>query len=403
MRNQDTIHGNTAGTEQGGAVRVALLGEVSKRPTPSSGGTGINLIRLGNALLADGLSVHVIMARLDHLDNYGECLDPGIPRIAIGRQKRLLQSLALLRYLLRHRPDLLVTQDSRAMDLAMTACRLLPRPPRLICVIHNERVVRLERNPVKERHKLRRFQRVVKQADALVGVSPGLFQAVARRVDLDGLHTEIIPSPGYHRPRVESALAAPVPRPDPGSRHVVCAGRLSPEKNQSLALRAFAAARAQGLEAHLTLLGEGQDRPRLEGLIRELGLQPWVHLPGFVSNPMAYMADADLLVHACVQEAFGIVLVEALSVGVPVVSTDCPYGPRYILQDGRHGRLVPMGDAPAMTRAMLQTLANPPSRHVLMGRARDFDSATMAKRYLALFREVLSVNGQERSRGKAGP
>jgi glycosyltransferase involved in cell wall biosynthesis len=103
-------------------------------------------------------------------------------------------------------------------------------------------------------------------------------------------------------------------------------------------------------------LGEGEERAELEQLIRTLGLHEHVALPGFVDNPYAYMARATVFVLSSAWEGFSCVLVEAMACGCPVVSTDCPSGPAEILQGGRYGQLVAVGDASGMAAAILRTI-----------------------------------------------
>jgi len=104
------------------------------------------------------------------------------------------------------------------------------------------------------------------------------------------------------------------------------------------------------------ILGEGEERPNLEALVRELGLEEDVALPGFVENPYKYMKRAAVFVLSSRWEGFGNVLVEAMALGTPVVATDCPSGPAEILEGGKWGRLVPVGNHEALAEATLQVL-----------------------------------------------
>jgi glycosyltransferase involved in cell wall biosynthesis len=145
---------------------------------------------------------------------------------------------------------------------------------------------------------------------------------------------------------------------EPGQLPVVLGvGRLTRQKDFPTLIRAFAHLRSRR-EARLIILGEGEDRPELERLIGELQLTGDVALPGF-QNAMAYMARSALFVLSSAWEGLPTVLIEALAVGTRVVSTDCPSGPREILQDGRLGALVPIGDAVALARAMEAALDQP--------------------------------------------
>jgi glycosyltransferase involved in cell wall biosynthesis len=134
--------------------------------------------------------------------------------------------------------------------------------------------------------------------------------------------------------------------------------------------------------ARLIILGDGSERPALERLIEERGLQNFVRLPGFVVNPYAYMARAAVFVLSSIHEGLPNVLMEALACGTPVVSTDCPSGPRQILDGGRYGPLVPVGDPEALAEAILTTLNNPLPREVLKARAEIFSLDAMADAYL---------------------
>jgi glycosyltransferase involved in cell wall biosynthesis len=136
---------------------------------------------------------------------------------------------------------------------------------------------------------------------------------------------------------------------------LVAVGRLQEQKDYPTMIRAFAQVR-QARPVRLLILGEGKERPVLEAQIEELGLQEDVSLPGFVTNPYAYLARASLFVLSSRWEGLPTVLIEALCCSTPVVSTDCPSGPREILQGGKYGRLVPVGDAEALARAITAAL-----------------------------------------------
>jgi glycosyltransferase involved in cell wall biosynthesis len=145
----------------------------------------------------------------------------------------------------------------------------------------------------------------------------------------------------------------------PGEPPVILGvGRLTAAKDFPTLIRAVAEVRRHR-PVRLIILGDGEERPKLEALIAGLGVAEDVALPGFRSNAMAYMARSALFVLSSAWEGLPTVLIEALAAGTRVVSTDCHSGPREILQDGRLGPLVPVGDAPALARAIIQALDRP--------------------------------------------
>jgi glycosyltransferase involved in cell wall biosynthesis len=172
-------------------------------------------------------------------------------------------------------------------------------------------------------------------------------------------------------------------------------GRLVKQKDFATLVRAFALVR-QRRPARLMILGDVDKReplikPQLEALVRELGLEGEVMLPGFVDNPHAYMAKAAVFVLSSIYEGFGNVVAEALAAGTPVVSTDCESGPAEILDNGKYGRLVLVGDAEALADAILATLNEPTDPEVLQERSRVFSIEKVIDQYLEVLSEVLNI------------
>jgi len=163
---------------------------------------------------------------------------------------------------------------------------------------------------------------------------------------------------------------------------IATAGRLVAVKDHATLLRAFALL-IQNRPARLVIFGEGPLRDELQMLSQSLGISQRVLFAGYVEAAHIY-ARADLFVLSSLSEGFGNVLVEAMGAGVPVVSTDCPHGPREILADGAFGELVPVGDAAAMAEAMGRALDAPPAAAKLKQRAADFAVARIGDQYEAL-------------------
>jgi glycosyltransferase involved in cell wall biosynthesis len=198
------------------------------------------------------------------------------------------------------------------------------------------------------------------RAAAVVAVSQGLADQwrgiLTPQARVVAIYNPVIPDEDRPMPPPARAWMA-----DRDIKTVIGIGRLVAEKNFGLLVRAFAAAaatfrREQFRELQLVILGEGDQRGRLEHLIEELGIGDKVLMPGFEPDPAPWLAYAALFVSSSQREGFGNAIVEALAQGVPVVATDCPYGPAEILGQGRWGRLIPAGDLAELTRAMLDGL-----------------------------------------------
>ncbi len=168
---------------------------------------------------------------------------------------------------------------------------------------------------------------------------------------------------------------------------VLSAGRLVPNKRFDLLIKAFA--QLTDKSASLIILGEGSERQNLTLLIEELGLSRRVKLAGYVQDTGAYYARAKCFVLTSTTESFGLVLVEALGFGLPVLATDCG-GPREVLDDGRYGALLKIDLTPdALASEIDKILENPGDPAPRIERAKSFDMETGAKQYGNLFEQIL--------------
>lgn len=187
------------------------------------------------------------------------------------------------------------------------------------------------------------------KARKVVAVSQAGMQIFSRHLQLRNLDCLYNP---VNLARIRE-LALEYPAISIEGRYIVAAGRLSPGKNFTGLIRAYAVSQVIK-QFKLVILGEGDERPRLERLIRELRLEQQVLLPGFMHNPYPYIANAHCLVLSSLHEGFPVILIEALGLGKPVIATDCETGPREIVYPGENGLLVPVDDTAAMSVALEQ-------------------------------------------------
>jgi glycosyltransferase involved in cell wall biosynthesis len=196
----------------------------------------------------------------------------------------------------------------------------------------------------------------------VVAVSRGAADDFARSSGFPRDRVEVVYNPVITPETAALAREAPDhPWLIPGQPPVILGvGRLTPQKDFPTLLRAFAEVRRRRA-ARLIILGEGEDRANLLALAGALGVVDDVALPGFQRNALSYMAHSAVFVLSSAWEGLPTVLIEALAAGTRVVSTDCPSGPREILQEGRLGALVPVGDSSALAGAILEALERPAS------------------------------------------
>ena len=218
-----------------------------------------------------------------------------------------------------------------------------------------------------------------RRASATFGVSQDIADQLVR-FGASKTRTKVIHNP-VAMDWVQAQLAAPsdlilaLPRP-----YILSVGRLVPQKGYPDLIAAYALI-AHKIREDLVILGVGPLEAQLRAQIAAAGLQDRIHLPGYAANPFPHYARARLFVLASHFEGFGNVLIEALACGTPIVATNCPGGPRDILQHGAFGTLAPTHDPAALAQAMLAALAAPKQPQNLINRAHDFDSPKIATLY----------------------
>ena len=300
------------------------------------------------------------------------------------KSKRVLYSLpGLMRYLRRERPKALLSAMDHANVVALWAKKLARAPTRVVVSVHNTTSIATKRAKNMRGRMMPLFiRKFYPWADAVVAVSKGVAEDLLKIAGLPKEKIRVIYNPVI-TPDLLAKAEEPVDHPwfRPGEPPVILGvGRLTAQKDFPTLIRAFALVRKQR-PARLMILGEGEERAKLEALVRELSLEKDVSLPGFVDNPYKYMKRAAVFVLSSRWEGFGNVLVEAMACGTPVVSTDCPSGPREILDGGRWGRLVAVGDVSSMAKAIEETLARPVPQ-MAQGALSSFELATVIDRYL---------------------
>ena len=308
----------------------------------------------------------------------------GVRVLDLGSRHTLACLPAVVRYLRRERPAALLSDKDRVNRVALLARALARVPTRR--VLRSGTTISSDlatRGPLERWFQRNSMGRLFPFADQVIVPSAGVADDMAAYTGLAREHIRVVPPPVIAAELLESAP----PRPDhpwlaqTGIPLILSAGELCGRKDFETLLRAFARVRAQR-PCRLMIRGRGAARERLLALAEGLGVSQDFSLPGFVDNPLAYMAHADLFAFTSRWEGLGFVLIESLAVGTPVVATDCPSGPSEILDGGRYGALVPVGDQEALAKAMRQTLDAPPPAALLKEAARRYEIETSTDAYL---------------------
>lgn len=301
---------------------------------------------------------------------------------------RMIQTIRpLARYLTQARPDALIVASWPLTVYAVLAKYMARSPVRLILSEHNALSVQYGgSNPLAWLGLRASIAVAYRLADARVAVSRGVAEDLSRLGRMPMSRIEVIDNPvewiAGAAATTDRGIVPAAWRDFRGAR-ILTVGHLKPQKNHVLLVRAFARL-ARDREAALMIIGAGPEDQKIMQAAREEGVADRVFLAGAVANPAPYYASADLFALSSDHEGFGLVLVEAMQFGLPVVSTDCLAGPSDILADGRYGALTPVGDAAAFATAMAAQLDDPGDRDARIARAKEYLPERAASRYWRL-------------------
>lgn len=354
-------------------------------PSLDGGGAERVFVRLANyyanAGLTTRLCVNTATGRLRTI------ISNKVDLVDFEKRKSREAYIALKDYLKKERPSSLLCALT-VNNLTALAARAGARvSTRLVISERNNLSSNLKRWPLHKQMAIRLGVRALyTKADAITAVSSGVADDLSKLSGVNRGNISVIYNPTPDREEITAAKASPVPHPwfAENIPVIVAMGRLVPQKGYHTLIEAFAALRSSR-NARLIILGEGPQLPELIVRAESAGVADDICFQGFVMNRLDYLARSSVYVLSSDREGFPNALLEALSCGIPVVSTDCDgNGPREILSQPLPKALVPVGDVNRLAAAINEQLSSPPSRETLDAIANPLTMDHAASRYLAL-------------------
>lgn len=299
---------------------------------------------------------------------------------------------ALIDYLRREKPAALFPHLTATNVVSLAAARAydgLTRTDTMVVPTHHLTFGALPNPTPRDRIARWLSRRLYPSADRIIAVSDGVADSIADHTAVEREDISVLYNP-IDVASIRDRARQPVSHrwfEDDEVEVVLFLGRLEEQKDLPTWLRAFERVHERNPDARAVIAGKGPMREDVLALADDLGLRDVVSMPGYVENPYGYFRQADVFLLSSRLEGLPTVLIEALACGCPVVATDCPSGPREILDGGTYGRLVSMGDVDGLADAVLETLADPMSSDELEARADDFASESVIDDYERFIRE----------------
>lgn len=344
------------------------------------GGAERVLVNLMRGFVTQGLAIDLVLVKRQ--GPYLSLVPPEVQIIDLQAPRLISSLIPLIRYLKEQQPSVLLSALEDTNIVALWARYLAKVPMRLVVSVHNT-LSQEAKNSQQLKRKIAPYlaRWFYPMADAVVTVSHGS-ETDLLKLGIGQKKLQVIYNPVV-TPELFTKLQEKVEHPwfQAGEPPVILGvGRLEKQKDFTTLIQAFAEVKKQR-DARLIILGEGSERSKLESLVESLGLKDSVSLPGFVSNPYAYMQQSQLFVLSSLYEGLPTVLIEAMAAGTPVVSTNCESGPDEILEQGKLGQLVPVGDDKALAQAIVESLNQPLDSSILRQKAEEFSLAKAVDQY----------------------
>jgi glycosyltransferase involved in cell wall biosynthesis len=345
------------------------------------GGAERMTLNLAGELVRRGCIIDLVL--IDRTGPLLEQVPPNIRVIGLGSSRARGAVRQLRSYLRCESPAAVLSIAFQTNILTMLASIGLRPKPRIVLSVRSTYSAAMAANRLMTRAIFKTATRLLyPRADRIVAVSKGAGDDLCRNTNIR--HDKVVT---VYNPVIRSDFdrlaAEPADLLDdvPGVARIITVGRLTRAKDQANLIRAFAKV-VQEMPAQLLIAGEGELRIELEQVAKSLGVADDVRFLGMVRNPYPYLRASDLFVLSSIWEGLPSALVEAMASGLPVVSTDCPHGPREILEGGKWGRRVPPGEPAALAQAMLDVLRS--GGVDARERARGVTAERAASRYLDL-------------------
>ena len=349
----------------------------------SGGGAERMSLNLASEFLAAGHAVDFVLA-----NDEGELMDqvPAMSGVYVAPSGGAKSWRAVIRnYTAEKAPDVLLAMMEGASVISIQAMKKSKAPVPVVARIPNHFSTHCRESPRwKERYLMPLAARWhLPAAKLVVAISNGVREDIISTLGLKRNKVVTIYNPALVTRTISSSKAHLHSWFDQERKWnvIVTAGRLTAQKQQDVLLKSIALSNMTS-DTRLILLGKGELEIELRALSRSLGIEDKVDFVGFVDDPSSYFLQADIFALSSAWEGFGNVLVEALAAGAAVVSTDCPSGPSEILDKGRFGQLVPVGDSEALANAILRAKAYSVNLETLTEHLKQFEGRAVATNYL---------------------
>lgn len=357
-------------------------------PSLSFGGIEANTIRLAKAFYNEGNIVDIVV--VNSKNDYKERIPNGINIVDLDCDKLIFSLPKIIKYIKEKKPIALISASEGVNIITAIAKQFVKNTPTKIIISVR---THLSTEYKESNSRIKRIFPILSRffypgVDSIVAVSKGVANDIEQLLNIPIEDINVI-----YNPIVDESIADlsneiidhPIFQKNRNYKIILGAGRLTKQKDFKTLIYAFNEVR-KTINSKLVIIGEGNERKNLEKTIKELEIENEVALIGFVQNPYPYMKNSDVFVLSSIWEGFGNVIVEAMATGTNVVSTNCQSGPSEILDNGKYGKLVEVGDYNQLSDSIIKMIEDPKSEKFIKERAYFFSVESTLNEYQKLIK-----------------
>ncbi len=362
-------------------------------PSLEKGGIERSMSRLSRGLLDRGWDVSIISEKpskesISYFDERVKLLSLGSSfinqnsNIFFSIFKNIFYYFKIKKYIKKYSPDVLLAVKNIPVSIFLKI--ILKNKFKLII----REAVNPKYSSITQRSLLSRIfvnnlkKLLYPKADNIIAISEGVKQSLVKNFNLDSSKIQTIYNPSADE-KILSLAKEDIDRDLISNRPlIVSIGRLTKQKDHITLLKAFNKIHSN-IDCNLYIIGEGSERRNLEKFIKNNNIDNKVKLLGYQSNPWKFLSKSNLFVLPSIWEGFGNVIVESMLIGIPVISSDCPSGPREILNNGKSGKLFQVGDYNHLANIMEEIISSDNSELINYAklRSKDFTIEKITQEY----------------------
>lgn len=358
---------------------------------PSMNGGGAEKVSssLANFFITEGFKVDLLLTK--KTGKFLKLLDDNVNIIELSGKRVALDIIPLLNYVRKSSPKVIISSMTHCNLILATVAVISKKDCKYVGTEHTNFSQAIYNHSYFKKCLIKvLIKNLYTQLNGIVSVSSGVKSDLITHFPKLESKIEVIYNPFdlsfIHNEALKDCMHAWL-QPNREYKTILSIGRLTYAKDYKNLIRAMTIVN-KTLNARLIILGEGEMEEDLKNYILANHLSHIIHMAGFEANPFSYLSRADVYVLSSKHEGLPSSLIEALVCNTSIISTDCPSGPSEILQEGKWGKLVPVGDSEALSNAIINVLSEERLKVDTSNRAIDFSVSNIGNKYIEYIDKV---------------